>query len=126
MIPRFSLALLLFLSNTPIAPAFRLPLFSSTVTNTKPSTEEEPISYPLPKKVAVAGATGRTGSLVVEELRRRNVEVVALVRDLEKANNLFSDEAVSIVKCNLASESEIEKGEFFIVVKFSVFNHLKL
>jgi len=71
-----------------------------------------PYGYPLPKKVAVAGATGRTGSLVVEELRKRNVAVVALVRDLEKANNLFSgDEGVSIVKCNLASESEIEEGK---------------
>ena len=41
------------------------------------------------KKVAVAGATGRTGMLVVEELLNRGVEVVALVRDLEKFNSCF-------------------------------------
>ena len=112
--PRSYIALLIVFVNAHAALAFRLPLFASSIANTKPSSStEEPLSYPLPKKVVVAGATGRTGSLVVEELRKRNVAVVALVRDLEKANNLFSgDEDVSIVQCNLASESEIEKGKF--------------
>jgi len=93
-----------------VATAFQFPLFDSSVTTTKPSVEEE-ISYPLPSKVAVTGATGRTGSLVVEELRKRNVSVVALVRDPEKANKLFSgDDDISIVKCDLGSESEIENA----------------
>jgi len=39
--------------------------------------------------VAVAGATGRTGSLVVKELRRRGVNVVALVRSVEKAEEVL-------------------------------------
>eukprot|EP00537_Pseudo-nitzschia_pungens_P003503 CAMPEP_0172373324 /NCGR_PEP_ID=MMETSP1060-20121228/51164_1 /TAXON_ID=37318 /ORGANISM="Pseudo-nitzschia pungens, Strain cf. cingulata" /LENGTH=433 /DNA_ID=CAMNT_0013099625 /DNA_START=182 /DNA_END=1483 /DNA_ORIENTATION=- len=37
------------------------------------------------KKVAVTGATGKTGRLVVQELLRRNVEVVGLVRNETKA-----------------------------------------
>jgi len=70
---------------------------------------EEDIPYQYPTRVAVTGATGRTGSLVVKELLKRNVSVVALVRDLEKANKLFPyANDISIVKCNLASESEIE------------------
>lgn len=92
------------------ATAFQFPLFASSISKTKPSVEGE-ISYSLPRKVAVTGATGRTGSLVVKELLNRQVSVVALVRDLEKANALFSDvDDINIVKCDLASESEIENA----------------
>ena len=93
------------------ATAFQFPLFASSISKTKPSVEGE-ISYSLPRKVAVTGATGRTGSLVVKELLNRQVSVVALVRDLEKANALFSDvDDINIVKCDLGSESEIENGK---------------
>jgi len=99
------------LGNGNTASSFKFPLFSSSVANTKPSSSiEEPISYAFPSKVAVTGATGRTGSLVVKELLNRKVSVVALVRDVEKAKKLFSENDVSIVKCNLASESEIENA----------------
>lgn len=76
-------------------------------------------------RVAVAGATGRTGRLVVQELLERGVQVVAMVRDLDKAKevlefqedimNVVSDEDESqqqqprliITKCDLTSEKQI-------------------
>jgi len=43
-----------------------------------------------PQKVAVAGATGRTGYLIVQELlQRNNVEVVGLVRNMTKAEEML-------------------------------------
>ena len=72
-------------------------------------------------RVAVAGATGRTGRLVVQELLERGVQVVAMVRDLEKAKEVleFSEDDTSeqqqrqqeprliITKCDLTSETQI-------------------
>lgn len=99
---------ILFLSNVVLVSAFQFPTFASSITR-KSSNTSEPKSYPLPSKVAVAGATGRTGSLVVKELLNRGVSVVALVRNMEKANEIFSNgDDIDIVKCNLDSESEIE------------------
>ena len=43
-------------------------------------------------KVAVAGATGRTGRLVVQELLKRQVDVVAMVRNKDKATELFASQ----------------------------------
>lgn len=40
-------------------------------------------------KVFVAGSTGKTGKRIVEELVRREIEVIALVRDLEKAKGIL-------------------------------------
>jgi uncharacterized protein YbjT (DUF2867 family) len=66
------------------------------------------------KKVAVAGATGRTGSLVVEELLDRGVPTVALVRDEKKALEKFPDYAslpnLEVVKCDLSKEDDIAKS----------------
>lgn len=63
------------------------------------------------KKVAVAGATGKTGKLVVDELLSRNVKVVGLVRNETKAAELFGDYASSdmleIQECNLADPKAI-------------------
>jgi uncharacterized protein YbjT (DUF2867 family) len=60
-------------------------------------------------RVAVTGATGRTGRLVVQELLERGVEVVAMVRDLEKANEIFSSksERLTIQTCDLSSDKQI-------------------
>ena len=60
-------------------------------------------------RVAVTGATGRTGRLVVEELLDRGVEVVAMVRDLEKAEEAFpsKSDSLTIQECNLVSEEAI-------------------
>lgn len=76
------------------------------------------------KKVAVAGATGRTGKLVVEELLRRGVNVVALVRSTTKAqevlgnltiefnidDNNTSNKKLSIVPCDLTNEDAISNA----------------
>lgn len=68
-------------------------------------------SFVPPKSVAVTGATGKTGSLVVKELLRRNASVVALVRDQEKAEKLFSDttsaDKLKIIQCDLTDEKAI-------------------
>ncbi|MDS3860044.1 SDR family oxidoreductase [Thermosynechococcaceae cyanobacterium BACA0444] len=40
-------------------------------------------------KVLVVGATGRTGSRIVQQLQERHIPVVALVRDLEKAETVL-------------------------------------
>mmetsp|Transcript_14888 Transcript_14888/g.14355 ORF Transcript_14888/g.14355 Transcript_14888/m.14355 type:complete len:401 (-) Transcript_14888:22-1224(-) len=64
--------------------------------------------------VAVAGATGRTGRYVVQELLERGVEVVALVRDEEKAVQMFADAAddqlLTVIKCDLLSKNEVTKA----------------
>jgi putative NADH-flavin reductase len=60
-------------------------------------------------KVAVCGATGRTGKLVVGELLDRGIDVVAVVRNSEKAECelSFQDPKVIVVKCDLSSEQDI-------------------
>ena len=52
----------------------------------------------IPQQICVAGATGRTGIKVVEELLDQGKDVVALVRDLEKAKeNLPCDDGDDFV-----------------------------
>ena len=61
-----------------------------------------------PQRIAVTGATGRTGTLVVEQLVDRGMNVVALVRDLEKAEEkLPSSERFEVIKCDLGNEIDI-------------------
>lgn len=62
--------------------------------------------------VAVAGATGRTGRLVVEQLLERGVtNVVALVRDEKRASEILpSDEKVKIVQCDLGQPRQIQQA----------------
>lgn len=65
---------------------------------------------PLPKKVAVAGATGRTGRLVVEELLKRDIDVVALVRDLKKAKETLPTDEVgklTVKVCDFSNKNEL-------------------
>lgn len=72
-----------------------------------PNTVAFPWSAP---QVAVAGATGRTGRLVVEELLSRGIAVVALARDKEKAKEVlppFSTPGFSVLGCDLGSEEEL-------------------
>ena len=60
--------------------------------------------------VAVTGATGRTGRLVVEELLQRNVpRVIAVVRDETKARDTFPDRPpnLEIIKCDLTNEKSV-------------------
>ena len=68
---------------------------------------------PNSKKLAVAGATGRLGSLVVKELltqENSTVIVRALVRDVKTAESKLplSSNRLEIVCCDLSSESDIE------------------
>jgi uncharacterized protein YbjT (DUF2867 family) len=78
------------------------------------ATADAPAPMTVPTKdvvtrVAVTGATGRTGRLVVEELLNRGVEVVAMVRDMKKAEEAFPSKSnsLTIQECNLVSEEAI-------------------
>lgn len=82
---------------------------SSTTSTTKQLLQPKDVVT----KVAVAGATGRTGSLVVQELLNRGVQdVVALVRDEKTAQDSFPNPAdnLQIQKCDLNNEREMKKG----------------
>ncbi|MBN3869070.1 NAD(P)H-binding protein [Nostoc sp. JL33] len=56
-------------------------------------------------KAFVAGATGETGRRIVQELIARNIPVIALVRDIEKAKGILSPEAELVVGDVLQPES---------------------
>ena len=62
--------------------------------------------------VVVAGATGRVGSAVVRSLVRRDeVDVVALVRNADKARKLFeADKAVTIAEADYADVDAIDSA----------------
>ena len=59
--------------------------------------------------MAVAGATGRTGKYVVRELLSRNIPVLALVRDITKAQNVLdpTNELLSIRQTDLGSREDV-------------------
>ncbi|MEA5621583.1 NAD(P)H-binding protein [Nostoc sp. UHCC 0251] len=56
-------------------------------------------------KAFVAGATGETGRRIVQELIARNIPVIALVRDIDKAKGILSPEAELVVGDVLQPES---------------------
>ncbi len=56
-------------------------------------------------KAFVAGATGETGRRIVQELIARNITVIALVRDIEKARGILSPEAELVLGDVLQPES---------------------
>lgn len=66
------------------------------------------------QRVAVAGATGRLGKLVVQELLDRQVDcVVALVRSREKAQDIWGSSApanLKIIECDLTDARALEKA----------------
>jgi hypothetical protein len=110
----------------PFLVLYLVALFSSNVSSfistSKPSRvtrifaePEETLPTPTKdavKKVAVAGATGQTGRLVVQELLNRDVQVLAMVRSLDKAKETFPDESsdLEILKCDLTSETDIQQA----------------
>ena len=64
-------------------------------------------------KVAVAGATGRTGQFVVQELLARGVpNVVAVVRDKAKFDKVFPDAPDNLVcvQCDLGNPRAIQNA----------------
>lgn len=83
-------------------------LFSSVPERTTESSQKPPLST-LVKRVAVAGATGRTGKLVVQQLLSQNVPVLALVRDTDKAMNTLdpTNELLTIRQTDLGSKDDV-------------------
>lgn len=107
------LLLLVFLSNNNNVAAFAAtPDISSSPQTT--STKN------VVTKVAVAGATGRTGRYVVEELLKRDVEVVAMVRDVKKAEEVFGEapfpDNLEVKKVDLSAEDDIDSGVCAVMV----------
>ncbi|KAG6540837.1 hypothetical protein Mapa_017815 [Marchantia paleacea] len=85
-------------------------VIAKTDSQKKEMKKDEPSEADQPKedsgpyaglKVTVAGATGRTGRLIVEELVSKGVPVRALVRDPAKARDLGRMMNVEIVKVDL-------------------------
>lgn len=93
-------------------------LLSSNGESSLESSDARPSTSDVVRKVAVAGATGRTGSLVVQELLDRQVSVVAMVRSADKAQEVFGDSGTSqtnnplltIIPCDLTNESQMTKA----------------
>jgi NAD(P)-dependent dehydrogenase (short-subunit alcohol dehydrogenase family) len=68
----------------------------------------------VPSRVAVTGATGRTGSLVVQELLARNISVVAMVRSMDKAQEVLvsaptKSDRLTICSVDLTSQSQVQE-----------------
>ena len=74
----------------------------------------EAMSMQTANRIVVAGATGRVGSLVINELlsKEGTFKVRALVRDLEKAKKTLptNSDRLEIVKCDLGAKSDITKA----------------
>ena len=88
-------------------------LFSSTTvpertTDSSTETTKAPLSS-LVNRVAVAGATGRTGKFVVQKLLEQNVPVLALVRDTTKAQNVLdpTNELLTIRETDLGNKDDV-------------------
>lgn len=92
----------------------RKSLSSIVVRSSADENEETSIATSdVVKKVAVTGATGKTGMLVVEELIKRNVQVLGLVRNETKAAERFggySSDTLEIQKCDLADPEAIGRA----------------
>ena len=82
------------------------PLFATSSDESSSPTSSTSSS---PTRVAVAGATGRTGKYVVRELLSRNIPVLALVRDITKAQNVLdpTNELLSIRQTDLGSRDDV-------------------
>lgn len=116
------LVLLAGTCSVPTVTAFA-PILAAATTIARPPKEQDTLitsafvepATAIPTKdvvtrVAVAGATGRTGRYVVEELINRGVtSVVAIVRDTDKAAEVFPNPPANleIMQCDLSNEKEI-------------------
>ena len=119
----YAVAFLVVASISSYAAAFQSPithgihrqatnLFSSVPErDTEDSTAKPPLSS-LVNRVAVAGATGRTGKLVVQLLLEQNVQVFAMVRDEDKAKNTLdpTNDMLTIKTVDLGSEDEVKSA----------------
>ena len=85
-------------------------LFSSVPERPNGETsEDKPPLSSLVNRVAVAGATGRTGKFVVEQLLAQNVPVLAMVRDADKANDVLdpTNNLLTIRQTDLGNEEDV-------------------
>lgn len=100
-------------------------IFTSAVAVASPSNSivdsstaiETPVVPKAVNKIAVAGATGRTGAFVVQELLDRGIDVVALVRDNKKAETVLGDfqqdndnddgAKLQVVQCDLGNKKNV-------------------
>ncbi|MFB6341937.1 SDR family oxidoreductase [Saccharicrinis sp. FJH62] len=65
----------------------------------------------IAKQITIIGATGNIGSVVAKNLIQSGYEVKAIVRNLEKANNLFRDEPhITIEKADLKDVSALKSA----------------
>lgn len=97
-------------STSYVASAFSLPPLSASLSSAAASPGSSAPSPLAGSSVAVAGATGRTGRLVVEELLRRDARVVALVRNATKAAEVLlpnGNDDVEVVVCDLDSADAV-------------------
>lgn len=63
------------------------------------------------KRVAVAGATGKVGRLVVNELLSTNYTIVAIARDIAKAKSVLpQSDRIEIVQCDLGNDGQVRKS----------------
>lgn len=66
------------------------------------------------QRIAIAGATGRTGRHVVSKLLSQNIPVYALVRNPEKAVELFgaaeNDDNLIVRRTDLGSAEDVERA----------------
>ena len=67
-------------------------------------------------RAIVTGATGFTGGHVARALRSRGYSVVALVRDLEKAEPLRK-EGIELVAGNLRNRDDVRRVAGYIVTR---------
>eukprot|EP01023_Acetabularia_acetabulum_P025275 TRINITY_DN2420_c1_g1_i1.p1 TRINITY_DN2420_c1_g1~~TRINITY_DN2420_c1_g1_i1.p1 ORF type:complete len:300 (+),score=59.12 TRINITY_DN2420_c1_g1_i1:63-902(+) len=58
-------------------------------------------------KVFVAGATGRTGKCIVEKCLGNKMKTVAFVRDVSKAEGMFSSEDLEVVQGDISQYSDV-------------------
>jgi NAD(P)H-binding len=95
---------------------FHISILSAATTASRQQTTTAVLSSTnqlnsLVNQVAVAGASGRTGQLVAQELLDLGVNnVIAIVRDTKKASDIFSKRPsnLSIVQCDLGNPTEID------------------
>lgn len=59
------------------------------------------------KKVIVTGATGFIGKFLVRELIKKNVEVLAIVREKSKNISVLNNLPIKLVECNIADLKEL-------------------
>lgn len=84
-------------------------LFSSVPERNGDESSATPPLSTLVNRVAVAGATGRTGKFVVQQLLDQNVPVLAMVRDVDKAANVLdpTNELLTIRQTDLGNKNDV-------------------